>query len=74
MKINKIYIILLLLFVQVGFGQNKSKEIAGQILEQSTSVDAVNIINNTTQVSAVSDANGMFRLLSKKEMSWFFPL
>ncbi|MFW0738513.1 MULTISPECIES: carboxypeptidase-like regulatory domain-containing protein [unclassified Flavobacterium] len=67
MKINKIIYIALLLLVQLGFTQNKtSKEIFGQIFEQSTSVDAVNIINNATQVTAVSDANGMFSIVVKE--------
>ncbi|MEN2415468.1 carboxypeptidase-like regulatory domain-containing protein [Flavobacterium mesophilum] len=38
----------------------------GQILEQSTSVDGVNIVNNTTQVSTISDANGMFSIAVKE--------
>ncbi|WP_230392515.1 carboxypeptidase-like regulatory domain-containing protein [Flavobacterium sp. LC2016-01] len=42
------------------------KEILGQILEQSTSVDGVNIINNTTQVSTISDVNGMFSIAVKE--------
>ncbi|WP_263362770.1 carboxypeptidase-like regulatory domain-containing protein [Flavobacterium collinsii] len=67
MKINKIIYIALLLFVQLGFTQNKtSKEIFGQIFEQSTSVDAVNIINNATQVTSVSDANGLFSIVVKE--------
>lgn len=68
MKINNIaYITLLFLFVQIGFAQKTvSKEILGQIFEQSTSVEAVNIINNTTQVTAVSDANGMFSIVAKE--------
>ena len=57
---------LFLVFFQISFGQtNVSKEILGQILEQSTSVVGVNIINNTTQVSAVSDDNGMFSIVAK---------
>jgi uncharacterized protein YbcC (UPF0753/DUF2309 family) len=49
------------------FGQiAASKEIQGQILEQSTSVEGVNIINNTTQMTAVSDANGMFSIVAKE--------
>ena len=56
-----------MLFVQIGFGQKTvSKEILGQILEKSTSVEAVNIINNTTQITAVSDANGMFSIVVKE--------
>lgn len=68
MKINNIvYIALLFLFAQIGFAQKiVSKEIFGQIFEQSTSVEAVNIINNNTQVTAVSDANGMFSIVVKE--------
>jgi len=67
-KINSIaYIAILFLFVQIGFAQKTvSKEILGQIFEQSTSVEAVNIINNTTQVTAVSDKNGMFSIVVKE--------
>jgi hypothetical protein len=57
----------LFFFVQVCLGQNKvSKEIFGQIFEQSTSVEGVNIINNNTQVATVSDVNGMFSIVVKK--------
>jgi hypothetical protein len=64
---NTLHIILLLFFVQLGFSQNTaSKEILGQIFEQSTSVDGVNIINNTTQVTAISDANGMFSIVVRE--------
>ena len=68
MKINNIiYAGLLLLLTQLSFGQKAvSKEIFGQIFERSTSVDAVNIVNNTTQVTAVSDANGMFSIVVKE--------
>lgn len=53
--------------MQFGFGQNLvRKEILGQIFEQSTSVDGVNIINNTTQVSTISDVNGMFSIAVKE--------
>nr|WP_255673707.1 carboxypeptidase-like regulatory domain-containing protein [Flavobacterium sp. JAS] len=38
----------------------------GQIVEKTTSVDGVNIINNTSQVSAMSDSNGMFSILGKE--------
>lgn len=51
----------------MGFGQKTvSKEIIGQILEQSTSVNGVSIINNTTQVAAVSDENGVFLIVAKE--------
>lgn len=64
---NTLHIILIFLFVQIGFGQNgSSKEILGQIFEKSTSVDGVNIINNTTQVSTISDADGRFSITVKE--------
>lgn len=56
--------VLLLVFFQISFGQSAgAKEILGQIFEQSTTLEGVNIINNTTQHTAVSDANGMFSIL-----------
>lgn len=55
------------MFVQISFAQKAvPKEISGQIFEQSTAVEGVNIINNTTQVTAVSDENGMFSLVIKE--------
>lgn len=66
MKINNTLLVLFLILTQVTFGQIASKEIQGQILEQSTSVEGVNIINNTTQITAVSDANGMFSIVVKE--------
>lgn len=66
MKTNSI-IILLLILVQNSFGQNTaSKEILGQVMEQSTSIEGVNIINNTTQMTTVSDVNGMFSIVVKE--------
>lgn len=67
LKINNAFSVLLLFFFQISFGQNTgTKEISGQISEQSTSVENVNIINNTTQVTTVSDTDGMF-LITVKE-------
>nr|WP_294922656.1 carboxypeptidase-like regulatory domain-containing protein [uncultured Flavobacterium sp.] len=65
---NKITGIVLFLFVsQISFGQAVSiKEIQGQIFEQPTSVDGVNIINNNTQVTTVSDVNGMFSIVVRE--------
>jgi len=66
-KTNNSILIILLLLVQIGLGQNTaSKEIMGQIVEKTTSIDGVNIINNTTQVSTVSDSNGMFSIPGKE--------
>jgi hypothetical protein len=66
-KINNILYIIFFLFVQISFGQTSvNKEIQGQIFEESTVVDGVNIINNNTQVTAVSDTNGMFSIVVKE--------
>lgn len=50
-----------LVFVQISFGQkNDLKQLVGKVVEQSTPIEGVNIINNTTQVATVSDAEGNF--------------
>lgn len=67
MKTNKALLIFFLWITQISFGQTTgAKEILGKIFEQSTSVEGVNIINNTTQVTTVSDANGMFSIVVKE--------
>ncbi len=68
MKLSKVLNIIFLLFlIQVGFSQKTaSKEILGQIFEKSTSVDGVNIVDNTTQLTTVSDENGMFSIVVKE--------
>lgn len=67
MKTNDTLLILFLLITPIAFGQIiGSKEMNGQIFEQSTLVEGVNIINNTTQVTTVSDVNGMFSIAVKE--------
>jgi hypothetical protein len=67
LKTNKILFLLLFLTAEMAFCQIPvSKEIFGQVLEQSTTIEGVNIINNTTQITAVSDANGMFSIVVKE--------
>jgi hypothetical protein len=67
LKTNKTLLIFFLWIAQISFGQTSgAKEILGQIFEQSTSVEGVNIINNETQVTAVSDASGMFSIVAKE--------
>jgi hypothetical protein len=64
---NLLHIIFFLLIVQIGFGQKTAyKEITGQVFEESSNVEGVNIINNTTQVTTVSDVNGMFSIVAKE--------
>lgn len=67
MKTNNILLTLFLLIAEITFGQTPaSKEILGQVLEQSTTVEGVNIINNTSQVSTVSDKDGSFSIVVKE--------
>jgi hypothetical protein len=67
LKTNKTLLLFFILITQISIGQTTAaKEILGQILEQSTSVENVNIINNTTQVTAVSGVNGMFSIVARE--------
>ncbi|MCD0467902.1 carboxypeptidase-like regulatory domain-containing protein [Flavobacterium sp. ENC] len=67
MKTNNILLTLFLLIAEISFGQSSvSKEIQGQVMEQSVTVEGVNIINNTTQVSTVSDKEGKFSIIVKE--------
>jgi hypothetical protein len=67
LKINNTFLVLLLFIFQISFGQNvNTKEIIGQVSEESSSVEKVNIINNTTQVTTVSDVDGMFSMKVKE--------
>ncbi|MWB95274.1 hypothetical protein GON26_12965 [Flavobacterium sp. GA093] len=51
----------------MGFGQTSEvKEIQGQIVGQSASGEGVNIINNNTQYTAVTDVNGIFSIAVKE--------
>lgn len=64
MRVNKIIsIIVFLFFVQISFGQKTDlKLLLGRVQEQSTSLEGVNIINNTTQAATVSDSDGNFSI------------
>ena len=67
MKLNTTLLTILFLFFQIAFGQTKeAKQISGKILAESTSVESVNVINNTTQRTTVSDANGLFSIVVKE--------
>lgn len=67
MKTNNPFLILFLVLVQISFGQTSgAKEILGQVFEQSSSMEGVNIINNNNQITAVTDENGMFSILVKE--------
>lgn len=63
MRISSTISIIVLLFVQISFGQkNDVKLLAGKVQEQSSPVEGVNIINNATQATAVSDSDGNFSI------------
>ena len=63
MRINSIISIIVLFFVQISFGQkNDVKLLVGKVQEQSSPVEGVNIINNATQATAVSDSDGNFSI------------
>ncbi|MFB3386788.1 carboxypeptidase-like regulatory domain-containing protein [Flavobacterium sp. LAR06] len=67
MRTSNILLILFLIIAQISFGQTSgAKEILGQVFEQSSSVEGVNIINNNTQITAVTDENGMFSIVVKE--------
>lgn len=67
MKTNKAFLSLFL-FIQISFGQTSfgSKEIHGQIVAEDNLIEEVNIINNTTQIATISDADGRFSITVKE--------
>lgn len=68
MKISKVISVLVLFcFVQIGFGQkNDLKQLIGKVVEHSTPIEGINVINNATQVATVSDADGNFSMMVKE--------
>ncbi|WP_294962575.1 carboxypeptidase-like regulatory domain-containing protein [uncultured Flavobacterium sp.] len=68
MRVSRIIsIIIFLFFVQIGFGQKTDvKLLTGKVQEQSSPVEGVNIINNASQVTAVSDSDGNFSIAARE--------
>ena len=67
MKIKNTLQFIILLLVQVAFGQtNNTKEIRGKITADSVAVDRINIVNITTEKATVSDAKGFFTIPVKE--------
>ncbi|WP_229655034.1 carboxypeptidase-like regulatory domain-containing protein [Flavobacterium sp. LC2016-23] len=67
MKTNNIVLALFLMIAEITFGQSPApKEILGQILAESVTVEGINIINNNSQVSTVSDKEGRFSIVAKE--------
>ena len=67
MKIKNTLQFIILLLVQVAFGQTtKTKEIRGKITADSVAVDRINIVNITTEKATVSDAKGFFTIPVKE--------
>ncbi|MCV9928413.1 carboxypeptidase-like regulatory domain-containing protein [Flavobacterium sp. LS1R49] len=67
MKItNFLLLCIVSLFSQMTFGQTVvAKEISGRIVADSSSVEAVTIVNNTSQATTISDGKGQFSILVK---------
>lgn len=67
MKIKNTLQFIILLLVQVAFGQtNNTKEIRGKITADSVAVDRINIVNITTEKATVSDSKGFFTIPVKE--------
>ncbi|MDN3674718.1 carboxypeptidase-like regulatory domain-containing protein [Flavobacterium branchiarum] len=65
--INILLLFILSLFFQVSFGQAiVLKEVIGKITADSSSVEAVTIVNNTTQETTISDNKGQFSIVIKE--------
>lgn len=63
MKTNNTLLFILFIFFQIAIGQSLPiKEINGQIFADSTSVEAVTIVNNTSQYTTTTDVNGFFSI------------
>lgn len=67
MKIKNTLQFIILLLVQVVFGQtNNTKEIRGKITADSVAVDRITIVNIATEKVTVSDATGSFNIPVKE--------
>lgn len=55
-----------LFFVQSGFGQTESKQLYGKVMTQSESTEGVNVVNNNSHKSTISDAEGNFSITGKE--------
>jgi regulator of extracellular matrix RemA (YlzA/DUF370 family) len=65
--INTLLLFIVSLFFQIGFGQTiVTKEISGRITADSSSVEAITIVNNATQETTISDNKGQFSIVIKE--------
>jgi hypothetical protein len=65
--INILFLFTLSLFFQVSLGQTiVTKEILGKVTADSSSVEAITIVNNTTQETTISDNKGQFSIVVKE--------
>jgi hypothetical protein len=65
-RTNSILQITIFIIAQISFGQTTaSKKFWGRYLNNRL-VEGVNIINNNTQIIAVTDENGMFSIVAKE--------
>ncbi|WJS96464.1 carboxypeptidase-like regulatory domain-containing protein [Flavobacterium johnsoniae] len=66
METSKAISALFLLIVQTGFGQTELKLLHGKIVLSSKPVEGVNVINNNSQISTISDSQGNFSIPVKE--------
>lgn len=65
--INTSLLFIVSLFFQITFGQTVViREISGKIVADSSSVEAVTIVNNTSQTTAISDNKGQFSIVVRE--------
>lgn len=66
-RINILFLFILSLFFQVSLGQTiVTKEFFGRVTADSSSVEAITIVNNTTQETTMSDNKGQFSIVVKE--------
>jgi hypothetical protein len=66
-KINNTLLLFLFFTATVAFGQSSiEKEIRGKINADTTAVEAINIVNSSTQKATTTDKNGLFTLFVKE--------
>ncbi|WP_432222301.1 carboxypeptidase-like regulatory domain-containing protein [Flavobacterium sp. TMP13] len=67
MKTNNSFLFIFLAITHFTFGQNLlSKEMNGQVFADSSSVDGVTVVNNATQLTTITDSNGLFSIVIRE--------
>ncbi|MBZ4036948.1 carboxypeptidase-like regulatory domain-containing protein [Flavobacterium sp. 17A] len=67
MEVSKaVSVVFFVFFAQTGFGQVETRQLYGRIMRQSSSIEGVNIVNNNSQIAAVSNIEGDFSIAVKE--------